>query len=368
MRIAKIEVFQRELPVAGGPYRMARTSVESLDSTIVRIVADSGLVGWGETCPVGPVYQPQHAGGARAALAEVAPHLIDHDPLAIEPACVVMANHLNGHGYAKAALEMALWDIAGRHYGARVCDLLGGARSERVPSYYATGIGDPEETGRIAAEKAAAGFPRLQIKLGGRSPEIDIDTLHAVGEAVPRGVRLVADANRGWTARDALLVSNACAGLPLTLEQPCNTVEETLNIRAQLCHPVFLDESAADLPAVLYAIGKNACDGFGFKLTRAGGIGAMRAIRDVCAARSMPHTCDDAWGSDIIAAACVHVAATVNPALLEGVWIADPYIDGHYDNENGIAIRDGFIDVPQGTGLGIEIEPGLFGDPVAVYG
>lgn len=368
MRIAGIDVFQRRLPVVGGPYRMARTSVESLDTTIVRVVTDTGVTGWGETCPVGPVYQPHHAGGARAALAEIAPCLIGSNPLAIEPTCAVMENHLNGHRYAKAALEMALWDIAGRHYGARVCDLLGGARSERVPSYYATGIAEPAETARIAADKAAAGFPRLQIKLGGRPVEADIETLHAVADAVPRNVRLVADANRGWTTRDALLVSNACVDLPLTLEQPCNTIEEVMGIRPQLRHPVFLDESASDLTAVLRAITTNACDGFGFKLTRAGGIGAMRAIRDVCAARSMPHTCDDAWGSDIIAAACVHVAATVSPALLEGVWIADPYIDVHYDREHGISIRDGFIDVPQGTGLGIEIDPTIFGEPVAVYG
>ncbi len=368
MRISTIEVYQRDLPVAGGPYRMASTSVDALDTTIVRIIADNGLIGWGETCPVGPVYQPHHAGGARAALAEVAPGLIGLDPLGIEPAREAMDERLNGHGYAKAALDMALWDLAGRHYGARVCDLLGGARRERVPSYYATGVSEPAETARIAADKAAEGFTRLQIKLGGRPVEADIETLHAIADAVPRGVRLVADANRGWTARDAQLISNACAGFPLTLEQPCSTIEETVSIRSQLRHPVFLDESAEDLPAVLRAITANACEGFGLKLTRVGGIGALRAIRDVCAARSLPHTCDDAWGGDIVAAACVHVAATVSPALLDGVWIAAPWIDGHYDAERGIAIRDGFIDVPTGAGLGIEIDPAIFGEPIAVYG
>lgn len=368
MRISKIEVYQYDLPVCGGAYRMARTAVESLDTTIVRVVTDNGLAGWGETCPVGPVYQPHHAGGARAALEEITPGLIGLDPVAMEPAYAAMDAHLNGHGYAKAALDMALWDIAGRHYGARVCDLLGGARRERVPSYYATGVGEPAETARIAAEKAAEGFTRLQIKLGGRPIEADIETLHAIADAVPPGIRLVADANRGWTARDALLVSNACAGLPLTLEQPCNTIEETVNIRSQLRHPVFLDESAEDLATVLHAIAANACDGFGLKLTRVGGIGAMRAIRDVCAARSLPHTCDDAWGGDIIAAACTQVAATVSPGLLDGVWIAAPYIDGHYDPEHGIAIRDGWIDVPHGPGLGIEINPGRFGEPIASYG
>lgn len=137
MRIATIHVYQRNLAMTNGPLRMARSSVNVLDTTIVQMVTDSGLVGWGETCPVGPVYQPHHALGARAALAEIAPGLIGLNPFALELARSAMDARLNGHDYAKAAIDVALWDLAGKHYGARVCDLLGGARRERVPSYAA---------------------------------------------------------------------------------------------------------------------------------------------------------------------------------------------------------------------------------------
>lgn len=65
-------------------------------------------------------------------------------------------------------------------------------------------------------------------------------------------------------------------------------------------------------------------------------------MRDICDARSLPHTCDDAWGGDIIAAACVHVGATVTPSRFEGSWIAAPYIDGHYDEENPVRIEGEF--------------------------
>lgn len=367
MRIAAIHVYGRELAVAGEPYRMSHTAVDTLDTTIVQVVADNGVCGWGETCPVGPVYQPHHALGARAALREIAPGLIGRDPLPIGPNRTVMDTQLEGHDYAKAAIDIALHDLAAKHYGVRVCDLLGGARVERVPSYYATGVGDPSETARVVADKIDAGFPRIQVKLGGRPVEHDIETMRAVVDAVGGRARLVADANRAWTARDALLASNAWANLPLTLEQPCNTIEEVDTIRAQLRHPVFIDESAIDLRAVLRAISLGVCDGFGFKVTRAGGISRMPAIRDVCAARAMPHTVDDAWGGDIIAAACVHVAATVVPEQLEGVWLAEPYLNEHYDPENGIRIRDGHIDVPTGTGLGVNIDPDQFGEPVASW-
>ena len=79
----------------------------------------------------------------------------------------------------------------------------------------------------------------------------------------------------------------------------------------------------------------------------------MRTVRDICAARTLPHTVDDAFGGDIIAAACVHMGATVHPHLLEGVWIAAPYLGDHYDRAGGIDVEDGHILVPAGPGLGI---------------
>ena len=93
----------------------------------------------------------------------------------------------------------------------------------------------------------------------------------------------------------------------------------------------------------------------------------MRAVRDVCEAMRRPHTCDDSWGGDIIAAACVHMGATVRPELLQGVWIAAPYIDHHYDPVAGISVVDGHIDVPKGPGLGIAPEVSLWGGPVQSY-
>ena len=100
MKIAEIHVFAVPLPVKGGPYTMANAEVWSLDSTVVKVVCDDGLVGWGETCPVGPTYQPHHAFGARAALAEMAPGLIGADPLGPVALRRRMDGLLNGHRYS----------------------------------------------------------------------------------------------------------------------------------------------------------------------------------------------------------------------------------------------------------------------------
>lgn len=367
MRIEAVHVYQYDLPVVGGAYRMSTTEVSSVDTTLVRLVTDTGLTGVGETCPIGPVYQPQHALGARAALQEMGPHFLGRNPLLIEQMRDVMDRTLNGSAYAKAAVDIALWDLAGKAYGVRVCDLLGGPFRERVPSYYAMGVASPDEATRIARDRQAEGFRRLQLKVGGRPLEEDVAAIRKVFEVLKPGVRLAVDANRGWTSRDTLLVALQCRDLSFIMEQPCSSYEEVLALRGRVPQPLFLDECTEDLRVVLRAIGERAADGFGLKVTRLGGISPMRTIRDICRVAGLPITCDDSWGGDVIAAACVHLGATVEPALFEGTWIAAPYIQGHYDPEHGIDIKGGDIPLPQGPGLGISPDFDRFGDPVLSF-
>jgi len=367
MRIKTIHVYQHDLPVIGGSYCMARTAVSTLDTTIVEIVTETGVTGYGECCPVGPVYQAQHALGARAALAEMGPHLIGSDALRISRVHDAMEGALNGSRYAKAAVDIALWDIAGKVYNARVCDLLGGTAREAVPSYYAIGVLPADEAAVIAAEKRREGYLRLQLKVGGRDLEEDIAAIHKVYEALGTGVRLAVDANRGWTRRDAIRVSNTCRDIPFVMEQPCDTMQEIAALRGRIAHAVYLDESADSLESILRAVNEGICDGFGLKVTRVGGLSAMRTIREVCQVANLPMSCDDSWGGDIIAAACAHMGATVHARQLEGVWIAAPYIESHYDPHNGPRIEGGHIQLPTGPGLGIQPETSQWGDPVMSF-
>jgi L-alanine-DL-glutamate epimerase-like enolase superfamily enzyme len=367
VRIAEIHVYQVDLPLSGKTYRMSEGSYTVLDSTVVKIVAETGISGWGETCPVGPTYSPEHALGARAALEQMAPGLIGKPvtgPLAMRRA---MDRLLNGHNYAKAAIDIAIHDLIGKAYGRRVCDMLGGAVSDRVMSYYALPLDEPDKVARDAVEKIGAGFLRLQIKVGGRPVEIDIETIRKVWEATGC-TGLAVDANRALTTRDVLRIDRECVEIPFVFEQPCNTMEEIAAIRRQLQHAVYLDENTENLSSVVRAISLGICDGFGLKVTRLGGLGTMATVRDICESRSMPHTCDDNWGGDILAAACVHIGATVQPRLLEGVWLAEPFMDIHYDSKNPIRIVDGHIQVPTGAGLGVVPDEGIFGVPVRSFG
>ena len=299
MIISAIHVYQHMLPVQGPAYTMSHSQVCALDTTIVEVVTNTGLSGFGETCPVGPIYQQAHAQGARAAIGEIAPHLLGLDPCLIEAARRRMDGALNGHNDAKAAFDTALWDLLGQATGMRVCDLLGGTTREAVPSYYAVNVGSPDDTVRIAQDRQGAGFQRLQFKIGGRDIEEDIEVVRRVFEVKRAGVRIALNANRSLTTRDLLQRSSACRELPFVLEQPCETIDEIASVKPNLHHPVCLDEETNDLNIVMAAIYAGVADGFGMKLTRLGGISTMRAVRDVCQATRRPISCDDSWGGGL---------------------------------------------------------------------
>ncbi len=365
MKIKQIEVFRHDLDVINGPYVYSGGTLEALTTFLVKMTTDSGLIGWGETCPLGPTYQPAHAGGALAGLREIAPHLIGAEAL---PRAVshIMEGALAGHYYAKAAIDIAVHDVLARALGVPVHVLLGGALRDSVPSYYAISLMSPEETARAVIEKQREGYRALQIKIGSGDIRKDAEVLHQAYGVLEPGVTLAADANRSLTTTDILHLSRMVSDVPVAFEQPCDSLEEIDAVRGRLHHPIYLDESTVDIPTVLSLLGQGRCDGLGMKLTRVGGLSPMLAVRDMASARRAPMSVDDGWGGDVIAAACVHMAATVEAKLFRGTWLAAPYIERHYDPENGIEIVGGKIDVPTGPGLGVIPDEALFGAPVAV--
>ncbi len=366
MKIAQVNVYAKRLPMASD-YNMSSAAVGEPDTTIVELVTNAKHVGWGEICPTGPLPQAEHAGSIRADLALLGPALVGLDPRRFGLVHDAMSSTMDGGHGAKSVVDIACWDLTGKAYGERVCDLLGGARMDPVLTYHVVPIGTPEASATFAQVLQDQGHTKLQLKAGGRHIDEDITTIHAVAKVIRPSVDLFVDCNRGWTVSEAIQVSQACKELTLAIEQPCATYAECVFARAHLRHPLLLDESATDLATISRAIGTGVADGFGIKLTRVGGISAMRAIRDLCEASSTPTSCDDSWGGDIIAAACVHVGATFNPNLSRGAWISDPYQIGHYDEDYGPRIVNGTIAIPPGAGLGITIPDGYFGSPIASY-
>ena len=308
MRITRIFAHRVELPLHEGSYKWSGgKSVSVFDSTIVGVETDSGLVGHGEVCPLGPFYLPAYAGGVRAGLQELAPHLIGLDPRELAVLNRRMDAALKGHPYVKSGIDMACWDILGQATGLPVCTLLGGRFGQSVRLYRAISQESPAEMARKVAAYRAEGYTRFQLKVGG-DPDTDIERIRAVRALLQPTDRLVADANTGWTQHEAMRVVRAVRDVDVYIEQPCLTYEECLSVRRHTGHPFVLDETIDSLDMLLRGKADLAMDVVNLKISKLGGLTKTRQARDLCVSMGIAMTLEDSWGGDITTAAIAHLA------------------------------------------------------------
>jgi L-alanine-DL-glutamate epimerase-like enolase superfamily enzyme len=279
MKISKISVFQVNLPLHEGSYNWAGgKSVKVFDSTVVRVETDEGITGHGEVCPLGPVYLPAYAEGARAGIQVLAPALLGQDPTQLVKLNRHMDATLKGHPYVKSAIDMACWDILGQATGQPVCNLLGGRYGDDFLLYRAISQEAPEAMAGKVAGYRAEGYRKFQLKVGG-DPETDIERIRAVSAELQRGDVLIADANTGWLMHQAARVVRAVKDIDVYIEQPCETFEECYSIRKMTDHPFVLDESIDGLPILLRANSLQAMDVVNIKISKFGGLTKARQAR-----------------------------------------------------------------------------------------
>lgn len=308
MKIARIFAHRVELPLVEGCYKWSGgKSVSIFDSTIVGVETDTGLIGYGEVCPLGPFYLPAYAEGVRAGLRELAPHLIGFDPRELAKLNVRMDAALKGHPYVKSGIDIACWDLLGQATGLPVCVLMGGRFGESVRLYRAISQESPEEMARKVSGYRAEGYTRFQLKVGG-DPDTDIERIRAVRAMLRPSDRLVADANTGWTQHEAVRVVRAVRDVDVYIEQPCLTYEECLAVRRQTDHPFVLDENVDGLDMLLRAKSDLAMDVVNLKISKLGGLTKTRQVRDLCVSMGIAMTLEDSWGGDITTAAIAHLA------------------------------------------------------------
>src|SRR5438132_4539455 len=144
LTIADVRVRLADIPVKR-PHTMSFTTLEAVNFAFVRIETRGGLVGWGEAaCLGGPTWSEESAESVQVVLERyVAPWLVGRDPTAIEALRIEMARRVQGNPFARAAVEMALWDLAGRALGVPVYRLLGGRVRDRVPLSWSLAVVDP---------------------------------------------------------------------------------------------------------------------------------------------------------------------------------------------------------------------------------
>ncbi|MBB3208160.1 L-alanine-DL-glutamate epimerase-like enolase superfamily enzyme [Rhodopirellula rubra] len=352
MKIARIFAHRVELPLVEGTYRWNNgNSVSVFDSTVVGVETDSGLIGYGEVCPLGPCYLPAYADGVRCGLRELAPHLLGADPLQLTKLNVQMDSVLNGHPYVKTAIDIACWDLLGKATGLPVCTLMGGRYGESVRLYRAITQLPPDEMASNVAKYRDEGYTRFQLKVGGDA-DTDIARIHAAREILAPSDRLVADANTGWTQHEAMRVVNAVRDLDVYIEQPCLTYQECLAVRQNTTLPFALDENIDSLAMLMRANRDLAMDIVNIKISKFGGLTKAKQARDLCVSLGIAMTIEDSWGGDITTAAIAHLAHSTPEPMRFTSTDFNSY--NTVCNATGAPRREnGFMKASEAPGLGV---------------
>ncbi|MGA8903434.1 MAG: cis-3-hydroxy-L-proline dehydratase [Candidatus Bathyarchaeia archaeon] len=363
MRIKKISAWKVDLPLEEGAYKWSGgKSVTVFDSTVVGVETDTGVIGYGEMCPLGPYYLPAYANGVRAGIAELGPHLLGEDPLEVDRLNRRMDSALKGHPYVKSPIDMACWDILGRVTGQPVCVLLGGRYGEDFGLYRAISQESPESMASRVAGYRQEGYRRFQLKVGG-DPESDIERIRAVSARLQPCDRLVADANTGWLMHDAMRVVRAVEDVDVYIEQPCLTYEECLSVRRQTNHPFVLDEVIDSIDMLLRGKADLAMDVVNIKISKFGGLTKARQARDLCVSMGIAMTIEDSWGGDITTAAIAHLAHSTPPEFLFSTTDFNSYVTVSF--AEGAPHRvNGRMAASKLPGLGIKPKMEVLGKPV----
>ncbi len=364
MKINCVEIYGYDLSYRHGNYVMSGNQVVShLPSTVVRLVSGDGMAGWGEVCPLGPLYLASHGEGARAAIREMAPALIGIDPTNLSAVHLAMDGALRGHSYAKSALDVACWDILGKATGKDVATLLGGRVQETFPLYKAIPLGPVEEMRDYLLQCRNEGIHRFQLKIGA-NPYEDAERVRQMVEVTDDDDFIVADANGGWCLQDAMIAARLIEPYHrVFFEEPCKTLEECIYVRQHTNLPMVLDEVITDVNTMLRAFHARGMEAINLKISKFAGLTGSKLVRDIADALGLRVTIEDTWGGDLVTAAVSHLAASTKADRTLTVsfmndWTNEHIADYQPRSENGVG------QAPSGPGLGVEVDADRLGKPI----
>jgi D-galactarolactone cycloisomerase len=375
VKIVDVKVHVLQSPLAQ-PFAFSQGWVRRRSATLVEVLTDEGLTGWGEAFAQG-LEPPQIA----AAVIEAAlkPLVLDANPLDTEVLWHRMYHASRDYGRKGSviagisAIDIALWDIAGKAYGKPVHQLLGGAFRDKV-QVYATGFyrisgqGEAARLGEEAIQHYDAGFRAMKVKLG-YGVKDDMAVMAQVAKSLAsREVTLMVDTNHAYGVAEALRLGRALEQYELRwYEEP--VVPEDLagyrELRQALSMPIAGGENEHTLFGFRELLAQRCVDVAQPDIGSAGGLTACRHITALAHAHGVqvnPHV----WGSAIAQAASLQLIAAV-PVAHHSVFPQQPIFE--YDRSSHpfrqhlitqpLEQRDGWLEVPARPGLGVEVDRGV---------
>lgn len=369
MKLKEISCYAVDIPTQHDTYVMSHGRVLStFPSTVVKVTAEDGTIGYGEACTLGSNYLDGFPESSHATVKLLAEWVLERDVFEAGVLVDGMDHLVIGNLTGKAAIDIALWDLRGKLLGRPVAQLLGGAKSTSMPGFKAISLGSAEEMVQEVREASERGYRAWQLKLGDE-PMADAARVRAVAEAIPRdSTFMTSDANKGWTVAQTLRFAAGIKNVDTYLEQPCPSMRELQQLRSVLDMPIMADEIIRTEADCLDLIRTGCAEAINLKVVRVGGLTKAARIRDIAQAAGWMILADEPQGADIATAGLTHFAATVDPDYL----LATAYFMGddmkisyrHEGDTSGPRLVNGRVEYVDAPGLGIEIDERTFGEPL----
>ncbi len=347
MRITEVKLGKISVPLRV-PFKTALRSVDSVNDVIVEIHTDTGATGYGEAPPTGVITGDTTGAIISAVHDHIAPHLLGRSIDEFEDLLDTVQKSIVHNSSAKAAVDMALWDLYGKSLGIPVYKLLGGGKNKIVTDITIS-VNSPDEMVRDALNAVERGYDCLKMKVG-IDPTLDVERLRAVRDAVGPDMTIRIDANQAWSPKQAVRILNSMQekGLSIELvEQPVKAadIEGLKYVTERSFVPVLADESVFSPEDAFRIMQTHAADYINIKLMKCGGI--SQALRIISAA--------EVYGVECMLGCMLEAKVSVNAAVelacakkiitkidLDGPVLCteDPVIGGAVFNEKEITVSD----------------------------
>jgi len=359
MRIVEVKLFRVDLPLAD-PFQHASSGlVDALQEVVASVRTDTGIIGYGEVrgnCTYVTGDTPDRVVAVASVLA---PLLMGQTLEDLAPLLERLDRAIVGNSASKALLDIALHDALAKALGISVATLLGGKRSEALPSDDSVAFATPEEAAKKARTSIRDGYRIIKVRvgLGLEKDEARLTAVREVMDDEPEGkeVILAADANGTWEPKEAIGYLRRWDKYRLGwIEQPvgADMIDGLRLVRENVAIPVMADESAKGPKEVLRLIEEHAVDMLHFKLIKAGGFVPLRAMTAIASAAGIPYMIGQMDEGMLATAAAVHAAASSQARFFE----IHGYKRVRSQPFRGLEIRRGSMILPKAPGLGVEVD------------
>jgi L-alanine-DL-glutamate epimerase-like enolase superfamily enzyme len=342
------------------------------DDVIVQIFTENGLYGLGEAMTLGPYYGRESQGTVMALLAEdFWPKVLqEEDPFNIDLIHYKMDKTVSEGSFAKTAVDVALHDIVAKALKIPVCKLIGGSYTDKIALHWPIGIGSPQEIEEDVRKGLAAGYRAIKMKVGNDARQ-DIEMVKTVREVAGPDVAIVVDANQAYDVKRAIRIIRQMEKYEIQrVEQPVHykDLDGMAMVRQGVEVPIGACESAVTAQDIIHIIKKEAADFLNFKVMRSGGFYPSKAIVQMATAAGIFCAGSTMLGMGIELATDAHftvstIALGPSPYKYHGIASGILKLFNAVDS-TGITkdivdgtptISNGFMTVPKGPGLGIEL-------------